>query len=88
MSLKIFKNNIGRICAWLDKFESLLYFLANIRENLLYGKSTYTETEHSIKGWAALVKVWGVKLTTELRTKLGSELASELSKLWTIWLLI
>ena len=38
MSLKIFKNNFGRVCAWVNKFESLLYVLINIRENLLYGK--------------------------------------------------
>ena len=45
MSLKIFKNNVGRICAGVNKFELLLYSLASIRENLLYGKlSTYTET--------------------------------------------
>ena len=37
MSLKIFKNKVGRICERVNKFESLLYFLANIRENLLYG---------------------------------------------------
>ena len=39
MSLKIFKNNVGRVCALVNKFESLLYVLVNIRENLLYGKN-------------------------------------------------
>ena len=31
------------------------------------------------------MNLWGVKLTTELRTKLETELANELSKLWPIW---
>ena len=63
MSLKIFKNNVGRICAWVNKFESLLYFLANIRENLLIVRKKYLHrnarkifislAQH--KGWTALV---------------------------------